>query len=66
MAKRMVKIKKQNKRMMKVPSQLLGDQTSSIVEHKNGYAASPFVEKIIKDMLSRSLTLLILTATYDG
>lgn len=64
MAKLMALIEKQNRRMMRLLSQLLGrQQASSSIETD---AASPFVGKISKASLPKKLNLPILTATYDG
>lgn len=65
MAKRMVMIEKRNRQMMWLFSQLLGGPTPCIVEHREGYAASLFVEEIAKAALPKKLNLPILTSTYD-
>ncbi|XP_057251750.1 uncharacterized protein LOC130591832 [Beta vulgaris subsp. vulgaris] len=46
MKKRLTQIEKQNKRLMKLMSQLPGAPTPGIVEHPDGYAESPFVDRI--------------------
>lgn len=66
MAKRLILIEKQNWCLMKLMSQLPVAPTPSIVEHPDGYAASPFVEVISKTLLPKKLNLPVLTATYDA
>ncbi|KMS98397.1 hypothetical protein BVRB_4g092760 [Beta vulgaris subsp. vulgaris] len=66
MTKRMAQIEKQNKRLMNLMSQLPGAPTPGIVEHPDGYAKSPFVDRISRVVLPKNLNLSTLAATYDG
>ncbi|XP_057248019.1 uncharacterized protein LOC125492543 [Beta vulgaris subsp. vulgaris] len=66
MAKHMIQIEKQNRRLMKLMSQVPGPPTPSIVEHPDGYAESPFIERIVRAVLPKKLNLPTLAANYDG
>lgn len=65
MGKRMTKIEKQNQRMMKLLSQPPRAPSPTVIEHRGGYIASSFVEKVSKVSLPKKLNLSILTAVYD-
>lgn len=65
MANQIILIEKQNGRLIKLMSQLPRAPMPSVVEHRDGYAASPFVEMILKASLPKKLNLPILIATYD-
>lgn len=65
MAKKIALIEKRNRPLMTLISQLLGAPTPSVIEHRDGYATSPFVENMSKASLSKKLNLPILTVTYD-
>lgn len=47
-------------------SQFPGALTPSIMDNRDIFAVSPFVEKIAKAKLPEKLNLPTLTATYDG
>ena len=66
MAKRMILIERQNRRVMKLMSQLPRAPTPSIIEHPDGYAESPFMERISKVVLPKKLNFPVLIAIYDG
>lgn len=59
-------IDKQIRWIMKLLSQFPGALTPSIMDNRDIFAVSPFVEKIAKAKLPEKLNLPTLTATYDG